>query len=772
MVCFSASNLYELRIYRIIFLNLLICFLINLKTYSQIPLELNDYKSISNGNYQNINIWEVWNGNSWIPASVKPDRNNNIFIGQGNEIRLTQNEEAKHVYLYSAATPGRKLNLQSFELHVYGALRCFEVIGGVFEINNVTNASTDWIYPETGKIVFKGSSRTVVDRNSWSATNSNSRFVVVFNPEDGENLIVNSAFKASKFIIQTGAVTQTVNTAGIAACSTFSFNIQAAFNGSGPYGDLIIEPGATLISECSAPLDPIIRRSVSIPAALLNVKSGGNLLLSGNNPLADAANFQFDGNVYYRGTSGNQRMIQSTMATSGNPKTYHNLFFQNAAGKVLNDSVFLTGDLTFINGGLIQDGPTFLRFQGNFDQQVINWEMNLNQIEVNKQGGTIFSNGDLRIKTNFMMKSGRINFGGKRLFINTTGTGNYSRTGGSWLNLSQLNFNQLPTLLTPTSATFPFEDVFQGGIRKIQLLGNSPRGNLLIKFTEIPGANWDPMYDDYDGTPILYQLNSYYEFSGLSPSSSEVELRISAENLIVDDVDDLRIVSNGQAAAGTHLPGLNPSELWARRNLEFGALNNTSFTVGSYRVLSILPVTWLETKAIKTGKDIKILWSTAKEFQNEKFIIHRSFSNAKAFIVVGEIPSQGDSDLVQEYEYNLQEEAGFQQIYFQLEQIDQDGGKSFSKVFRLERGLGETQDGEVRIWPNPYSSGDFNVQLPEFFNPNNTTIQIVDIQGIPFYDDKFDAGSLKQFVSTLKNGIYIINFTDHQSHQSLRLIKR
>jgi hypothetical protein len=198
-------------------------------------LETSDYRTISSGDFQNPAIWETWNGNAWNPALLKPDRNNNIFIDRGNEVRLIQDEEVKHVYLFSAAAAGRKLNLQNFELRIYGALRGLnKTTEGIYILNSVTNATADWIYPQNGKIVLKGNSRTVVDRGSWSANTTNSRFTVVFDPEPGQNLVVNSAFKASRFVIQSGTVTQTVNTDGAPACSTFSFNSQAIFNGSNP----------------------------------------------------------------------------------------------------------------------------------------------------------------------------------------------------------------------------------------------------------------------------------------------------------------------------------------------------------------------------------------------------------------------------------------------------------------------------------------------------------------------------------------------------------
>ena len=771
--CYSAFTF--LNSSRIYWNNIVICFLmfqIPLLANAQIIHEINDYKSIASGNYNNPAVWQIWDGSNWIASSSKPNLNNNIFIEQGHEIRLVANEEAKNVYLYSAASPGRKLNLQTFELQVYGALRAMTKSGTDFFLNNVTNASTDWIYPETGKIVFKGTSRTVVDRASWSATNTNSRFIVVFNPDAGATLTVNSAFKANTFIIQTGRVIQTVNTMGLPACSTFSFNNQMAFNGSGPYGDLIIEPGATLISECYAPLDQIIRRSTSIPAALFHLKPGANLVLTANDPTMDAAEFRFEGNVYYRSNSGNQRLVRTTFVTSGNPKTYNNILFENAANKLLTDSLFLNGDFARLTGGSIVEAPTFLRFQGTVVQQVIGFDMDLQQLEVNKPSGSLLFYSDVRAKTNFIMKNGQVDFSNFDLYVNTLGGGTLAYEGGKWLNLNQLHYNNLPLTMNADNATFPFEDRYQGGIRKVQLLGNSPGGNLNVRMIEAKGTNYDPAYNDTDGTPILYQLNSYFEFSGMAPSTNLIEMRISAENLVVDDVDDLRITGNGIASEGTHLPGLDPTLLWARRELEYGQIDGNTFTVGSFRLLSVLPVTWLDMKAEINQETIKVSWSTAKETDNQMFLIHRSIGNIDNFKTIGEVISKGNSDETQHYEFTYFEKFGSSRVYYQLEQVDFDGKTSFSKVFKLEGSVSNLPNQEIKIWPNPYDRGTINIELPEGINPDQVSISISDLKGQSFHFGSNSGSSLEEFLEKLSPGIYFIELATSDKKFVKKLIKK
>lgn len=748
---------------------------INQQVGAQIALEIGDFRTVASGDYDDISVWERWDGGNWVSATNKPEMSNNIFIDYQNEIRLTSNESAETVYLNAEGSTGNKINLQNYALEVYGSLRLMRRLGADYEIvgDNPAISVIDWIYPVTGEIILKGNTRTVVDRASWSAQNTRSKFTVIFDPEPGAILTVNAPFKATGFIIQSGTVYQTLNSDGVPTCSTFSYNDQVLFNGTGPFGDLIIEPGATLISECHGSPNPqIIRRTGTIPANLFHLKPGANFILLGNEPMMDVANFLFEGNVYYRSNAGNQQLIRASMAVSGNPKTYHNLFFENASNKQLPDSVFLRGDFVRLTGGNIVEGPTYLRFEGTGVQQVVNWQMDLQQIEVDKPSGRVVLSSDLRTKSNFFMKQGQVDFNGFDLYINTNGGGSLDFLGGNWLNLHQMHYNQIPTNLNAENATFPFEDAYNGGLRKIRLLGNSPGGNLSVRFMEIPGANWDPMFNDSDGTPILYQLNSYFEFSGLLPSTDNIEMRISAKNLIVDDVDDLRIVSNGIAAPGIHLPGVDPDTLWARRDLQFGDLNGLTFTVGSYRELSILPVTWLESRAQWKDGEIQISWSTAKELDNERFLIYISVDGLENYHVIGEVPSLGNSETVQHYNFTYKEKLTSTHVFYQIKQVDQNGESSYSKVFRLEGIKNTDLETKLLLWPNPYTSGPIQISIPQELDKNRLSFKIFDIIGHVYHSGSFTEDQMEQIVERLHPGLYLFELSDEKQRYLLRFLKR
>ena len=190
------------------------------------------------------------------------------------------------------------------------------------------------------------------------------------------------------------------------------------------------------------------------------------------------------------------------------------------------------------------------------------------------------------------MLEGVLDFQGHALAVNTSSLGTFQYQGGRWHHLGQLTYFGLPDLLTTNSGTFPFEDLANGGFRGIQVLGTTPVGaNLMIQFIERPGANHDANFQDVDQTEIMYQLYSHF-LVAVEPriGLEELELRISADGLLLDQVGDIRVVSRGKAAPGLPIPsGIDGFPL-AKRRLKWSELFDAEFSIGSYREATVLPL--------------------------------------------------------------------------------------------------------------------------------------------------------------------------------------
>ena len=738
----------------------------------EISLTLNAYRTNlavgGIGDWDDPATWEVWDGTLWSSASVPPDRNNDVFIEKDNEVRLRQTQEVGNLYLFADTNAGKKLNLQVYDLNVYGALRCFTKTGETYFMYSSTSLTEDWIYPEAGQIVFRGTSRTIVDRPSWSGGNGQSRFGVVFNPDPGETLTVNAVFKASSFVVKTGTVYQTVNIDGTSATSTFSFNIQDKISTSA-YGDFTIEPGATLISEGTRTQGAIIMRTTNRPASNFHLKEGGTLILLGQEPIVEAVNILLEGNVYYSGNTGTQQFISGSMTGVTDPSTYHHLFFEGAAVKQPPDFLELTGDFTFLGGGAINTTDTAIDFTGSADQEVTNITLHLKEAEIDKPSGSLSFDEDLIVNDLFTMADGEVDFRGNQLFIH----GDYHYTSGRWKNLPQLAYQNLPTLLSASNSTFPFVDAYMGGTRSLILLStlSSPNTSLQIAYHQLPDINWDPGFDD-NGVPILYALNSYFTFNLTDGIDTDnLEVWISADNLIVVDDDHLRIIGNGAAAPGFHLPALDGL---GGRAMTLADLNGQNLTLGSTGVASILPVTWLSYQAEELPSGNLVSWSTAHEEGNKEFVIFKSI-DAINFDDIGHVPAEGYSNEVQQYQYLDQTINLSRKIYYQIQQLDFNGNQEASPIFQLN--LKKVKE-VLQIFPNPYENHQhlLTIRIQEEMTRQSAHIRVKNTSGVLMIEEvgtmETIIPAIVEKIRTLPAGAYIILVDVNDEWQVIKWIKK
>lgn len=763
-ICFTASlsAFFTCRIYRLFLSVAGVCLVLQF-SFSQ---EINAYKTISSGDFHNIFIWVVWDGTSWNPAVVKPGQANDVYINQTHTLRLLGNEEIKNLFINAETGAGQKLNLNGYNLNVFGSLQAFSG-PAPGSPSNAWN-SQNWIGNSINStLTFKGSSRTLIEKNSWSAQTTQSRFSVIFEANAGEQFVLEAPFKTLSFTVRSGQVLQKLDVSVIPnVCFTLSFNTETAVYGAGPFGEMIIEPGATFISECNA---NILNRSTSGTVSALNfdLRNGGTLILEGANPRIESANFQLNGRIIHRGGTSPKTFLSSSYADSATSTAVRDLELQGSQNLSLPNQLTLLGNLEKSETGNFITNATTLTLAGANAQQILGFPLVIRDLILSKTGGDFFPNSNLTILRSLTLNQGSMDLQGNNLLINTGLAGSLNYSAGSWKNLGQFTYFGIPANLNGTNSTFPYEDTRNGGIRKVQLLGTSAGGNLSINFTEYKGAEYNSGFDDVDGTPILYRLFSYFHFSNLSPSTNTLELRISANDLIVDNVDDLRIVGTGYAAPGNHLAGLDPDELWARRELTFADLLGVNFTVGSFRTLSILPLTWLELNSESTKDGNLIKWKVAREKENLLFEVYRSEVSNLKWKKIGEEGSKGDSDLIQEYSYLDRTAEKFQSYFYKIRQIDNDGRDSWSHVIRKNKAI-TIQSNTIQIFPNPHAFGEISINLKA---GSEYEISVLDFSGRLIKRFVYSKIDFSTTLKDLRPGAYIVWISDGNYFHQIKFFK-
>ncbi|GAA0877640.1 hypothetical protein GCM10009119_06080 [Algoriphagus jejuensis] len=732
--------------------------------------ELNAYKTISSGNFPNVSIWVVWNGTVWNPAVVKPTQSNDIYIDQTHTLRLIGHEAVKSVFINAETSAGQKLNLNGFNLDIYGSLNAFS--GPAPGTPDNAWNSINWIGNSLAStLTFKGTSRVLIKKNSWSAQTTQSRFSVIFEADPGETFSLEAPFKSLAFTIRSGSLLQKLDTSVLPnTCFTLSFNTETTVFGIGPFGDFVIEPGATLISECNS---NILNRSTSGTTSALNfdLQSGGTLILEGNSPRIEAANFQLGGKVIFRGDTGSKTFLSSSYVDAITPDEVHDLELQGTQALALPNEMTLSGDLEKSGSGNFITNSTRLTLAGSGDQQILGFPLVIRDLDLNKSGGHFYPNSDLTIQRNLTLTQGSMDLEGNDLSINSGLSGALNYSGGSWKNVGQLHYFGIPATLTANNATFPFEDTRNGGLRKVQLLGNSAGGNLTIAFTEYEGAEYNSGFFDTDSTEILYRLFSYLTFTNLTPSPNPLELRISAHQLVVDDVNDLRIVGTGYAAPGNHAPGLDPIELWARRELTFAGLVGTDFTIGSDRTPTILPITWLGISSKITEGGILISWDVVGEKGELNFEIYKCADPlALEWTQIGVTEFQGGIDPIQSYQFLDNSADLYIDNYYRIRQVDPSGNIGWSEITKISKR--KTASDKLIIYPNPYYSGEVRMVLPNVFDENGAELTIYNTQGKLLHQGRYLDADLEQLMHQLTPGVYLVSINSNQQALRGKLIRK
>lgn len=753
-------TIFHCRIYRL-FLAVVLSYVFPILLFAQ---EINSYRTAISGFYSDPTTWEIFDGTFWIPASNSPNQNHDIYIDQNHTLTLDSDQEAKSVYINAEARSTQKLNLNGYSLEIYGSLNAFS--GAAPGTPSGTWNSQNWIGNSlSSELIFRGNSRVIIPRNSWSGFSTQSRYTVIFDPGPGQSLTVEEPFKALRFIVRSGTLIQDLDTSvNPSICSSFSFNTEIIY-GANEFGDFIIESGGRLISKCNK---EIVFRSNSRSAALFDLQDGGELVLEGDLPEMEVANYQLEGKVIFQSGTTQKDFISSSLSGSTLPNEVYDLELNSIFDLQLPSDLTINGDLIQSSTGEFIATSSSLTFSGNEDQDVSGFPLIPLNIVLNKPSGEVTFSNDLTILSQLQMLSGGMNLLGNDLSINLLNSGSMNYQGGYWKSIGLFTYNSLPPILNIQSGTFPFLDTFQGGIRKIQLLGNTPGGNLSIRFFEFNGAEYNSDFNDSDGTPILYRLFSYFQFSNFSASVSPIELRISADQLIVDDEDDLRIVGTGYAAPGSHLPGLDPIELWARRNLSFNDLTGVNITVGSMRTLSILPVTWLEVRADRGNRGVNLTWSLGREFENKRFDIFRRFSEEGNWEKIGQKVSLGNTTHQRKYNFLDESAPSYQDVYYRIRQVDFSENFSWSPLGLVRKEL-PTQ---IKIFPNPHLKGRVRIIFPKSQKNDFSQVEIIGLTMVYHQKQDFEKAKLESLLSSLSPGIYLILLESPDYVHRIRWIKK
>jgi len=118
-------------------------------------------------------------------------------------------------------------------------------------------------------------------------------------------------------------------------------------------------------------------------------------------------------------------------------------------------------------------------------------------------------------------------------------------------------------------------------------------------------------------------------------------------------------------------------------------------------VPKIIPVELTTFTASVSGNDVQLNWSTATEWNNLGFEIHRFTTNKDEWNKIGFVPGHGTTTKQQHYSF-VDESVSSGKYQYRLKQIDYDGTSEYSDIVELEVGL-PTVFSLEQNYPNPFN---------------------------------------------------------------------
>jgi autotransporter-associated beta strand protein len=183
-----------------------------------------------------------------------------------------------------------------------------------------------------------------------------------------------------------------------------------------------------------------------------------------------------------------------------------------------------------------------------------------------------------------------------------------------------------------------------------------------------------------------------------------------------------------------------------------------------YPNYSILPVEYLhfDAKYNPTSRSGDLTWTTAKEWENERFDVERSVNTVKDWETIGQVKGAGYSDQPLDYafqDFNLPLSGG--NIFYRLKQRSFNGDSSYSdtKAIRVEPMRGTSY---WRIYPNPTTGDPINLELMNsgIYHDEIVTVRIIASTGQYDVVESVAGSSLNALVSdklrTKAAGVYTV----------------
>jgi len=182
------------------------------------------------------------------------------------------------------------------------------------------------------------------------------------------------------------------------------------------------------------------------------------------------------------------------------------------------------------------------------------------------------------------------------------------------------------------------------------------------------------------------------------------------------------------------------------------------------------PVTWLSFSGNSIKEGNNLLWRTASEFNNDRFVIERSINGGRSFVEVGVVVGNGTTTVIHSYEF-LDKYTTSGVVYYRLKQIDFNGQYAYSNTITIARG--KKFFGLISIAPIPAVT-QLNVNYMTNID-GLMNVRVYDVVGRLVLHSECSAvvgeNTLHLDIAQLPNALYLIQLSDGETVVTDKFVK-
>ena len=419
--------------------------------------------------------------------------------------------------------------------------------------------------------------------------------------------------------------------------------------------------------------------------------------------------------------------------TTGSPKIILNdYYYVNQSGSLIT----IGGDWNFV-------GSTNQRITG-----ISQFE----NLTINKSSGEVLLDNDISVTGNITMTNGNINLNGNILDLSTTGS-----------IIGETNTNKLYST-SPTSYIKVTRTIGSGVSINPGNIGLSLVTTNALGSTEIRRRN--EIVDVGSSNMSIDRV--YSVFPTTNNGSLNATLNVNYFNSELNGLDENSLVTYRRPTPSS--PWVNKSGINTQTTLAGGGtgiVQNLNWMEFSEVTLAAdadpLPIELLNFEVICYSDNVRALWTTASEENNDYFTLERS-NNGITWEVIGNMPGAGNSTMFINYSYeDLKPYRGVG--YYRLSQTDYDGEtKTFNTA---STNCTPEYSGLISVYPNP-SNDIFIILLDKSLLTGNKSVKIYDLSGALIQTFENVKDNIEVNCSKWSSGVYYVKV----DYSFVKLIKK